>query len=355
MWRSRTEILRRALFVRDPTVRDPNAVKRRRRLLMIPTDAPESVHGAAPQSTAATSSPAEPLQQLFAECQGKTGLQLLVEVTGQAHALKQSLDQPFVTVGSGPQCDVRIERTGVLPCHAYVQWIEGRLFCWGQGLQAPAIAAWLDRKPVDFGPFRLSIPGVEPRAKNPADPQSKNSDLATEVLQVQLKFGGVEQQDNLWPVDRTVTLIGRGPQCKLRLDHPDVPVLLACLIRRRSSCWLINLDRRESVHVNDHPLRFQSLDIGDRLRLGPFPVEVCAAPFSLKSPPAPQTKVRELATRHRQRLGALDKSLNAVQVYLDDEHLNAIPELKTALQQYVARAQRYHREMQEALEKLSDG
>lgn len=331
--------------------------------MMMQTDGSESVNGAAHlppgNNGSAEPRPIDPQaaqEQLFRECGGKPGFQLLVEVAGEAHARKKPLDEAYATIGSGPQCDVQIDRTGVLPCQAYVQWIDGRLFCCGSGVAGTPISAWIDRRPVDFGSFRLSVPNIDPRTKVPADPQSKNSDLAAEVLQVQLKFQGVAQQDNLWPVDRSLTLIGRGRQCKLRLDHPDIPDMLACLIRTHTSCWLINLDRRESVHINDLPVRFQSLDIGDRLQLGPFQAEVCTAPFSLKSPPpAPQIKVRELAARHRQRLGSLNKSLKAIQVYLDTEHLDAIPELKTALQQYLQHAERHHQEIQEALERLSGG
>jgi hypothetical protein len=63
--------------------------------------------------------------------------------------------------------------------------------------------------------------------------------------------------------------------------------------------------------------------------------------------------VRELAARHRRRLGALNKSLDAVQLHLDSAHLDAVPELKSAVQQYVLYAQRHHREVQDALERLS--
>jgi hypothetical protein len=68
----------------------------------------------------------------------------------------------------------------------------------------------------------------------------------------------------------------------------------------------------------------------------------------------PTTTIQELATEHRQRLGELNKSLDSVQVYLDSEHLNTVPDLKMALQKYILHAQRHHREMQEALERMSE-
>lgn len=347
-------------------MRDPNnTAQRRRRLRLLKTDGTESF----------ADDPAEPVgsadagypdsfgrddaarSRFFQESQGRPGLMLLVEVAGEAHARKIALDQPFLLLGSDRSCDLQIDHSAVLPHHAYLQWIDGQLFaCSLDSTDQKPVAAWVHRKPVSLGPLRISVPDLGPVA-GAADPQSRNPELAEEVPQVQLKFAGVEQRDNLWPVDRNLTLIGRGPQCKLRLDHPDIPYVMAALVRTPVGCWLLNLSAASALRVNEQQLCVASLDIGDTIQLGPFRAEVSVAPFSLQSnKPAkvePKTAIRELAGQHRQRLGALNQSLSAVQVYLDSDHLDGIPELKMALQQYVLHAQRHHREMQEALERLA--
>ena len=216
----------------------------------------------------------------------------------------------------------------------------------------------------------MSIPATESSVASPdpqlADPLSRSPELAVAIPQIQLRFAGVEQSDNLWPVDRTLTLIGRGTHCKLRLDHPDIPMMMACLVRTPGSCWLINLDRRDDVRVNDSVARLQPLDIGDRLQLGQFQAEVSAAPFDQISQ-APATtpvlaagspgdsRLRELVSSHRQRLGSLNQSLSVLQKHLNDDHLSSVPELKTALETYVETVRQHHQEMQAALEQLSDG
>lgn len=347
-------------------MRDASALQRRRRLMLlknVETLSDDVVVGVQPNSARVDAQDTEvACRQLFQECQGQVGLQLMIEVSGEAEQRKWSLDQPFVVIGSDEQCDVRIEHPAVLPQHVYLQWIDGRLFCCGLGKsKSQSVTAWIDQKPLILGPLRLSVPKISLPSTSPTDPQGRNSDLAADVSQIQLKFAGVEQRDNLWPVDRSLTLIGRGPQCRLRLDHPEIPVVLASLIRSAGSCWLINLSRHASLQVNDQQLLAQSLDVGDTLKFGAFHAEVGTAPFSPKAvtpvpPPQGEPKrsaVRELATRHRQRLGVLNKSLDTVQVYLDSDHLDSIPELKTALQQYILHAQRHHREVQEALERLS--
>ena len=385
-------------------MRDAMALQRRRRLMLLqnpslksgnvaassPADSrgfSDAVHSE-PEADGATSQSArhsEAAAQLFHQCGGRRGRVLLVEMAG-VEPQSLPLERPFVLIGRDRCCDLRIDDPTVLPRQAYVQWIDGRLFVCSLSTpsqKAPAIATWLDHTPVNVGPFRLSVTDHESTAtpqdrsqhsngmvaRGDADPLSKSPALANEIPQVQLRFHGVEQTDNLWPVDRQLTLIGGGSQCKLRLEHADIPTVLAGLIRTPTSLWLVNLGGDDSLLVNDRPAAVQSLDIGDVLQMGPFQAEVTAAPISLKrARPVPaddsrggeatvgdagSSAVRELTTRHRQRLGTLSESLATVQTYLDAAHLDAVPELKSELQRYVLQAQRHHREMQEALDQLS--
>ncbi|HEY4260207.1 MAG TPA: FHA domain-containing protein [Schlesneria sp.] len=340
-------------------MRDASTLHRRRRLRLLQNDNFKAETGSRVNSAPAPVDVEESRGQLFEDCAGQSGLQLLIEVKGEAHARKVSLNRPYLLIGSDTQCDVRIKQPSVLPYHAYVQWIDGRLFCCGLGEAQPP-GTWIGPKPVVLGPFRVSVPDLD-LAIGQQDPQSKSSELAEEVSQIQLKFAGVEQSDNLWPVDRRLTLIGRGAQCKLRLDHPEIPIVLAALVRTNRACWLVDLQHNERLQVNDQLIdSLQRLDVGDNLRLGEFQAEVTAASFAAEpvvaepTPIIPKvTSVRELADQHRTHLGTLSESLEMVQYYLDTDHLDGFPELKTAIQQYVLHAQRHQRETQAALENLA--
>lgn len=342
-------------------MRDASTVQRRRRLRLLKNNDFKAETVESLTRPCAPHDVEESRRQLLEDCSGQPGLQLLIEVKGEAHARKVSLNRPYLLIGSDDQCDVRIKQPLVLPYHAYVQWIDGRLFCCGLGDAQPP-ATWLGGKPVALGPFRVSVPDLE-LASDYQDPQSKSSDLAEEVSQIQLRFAGVEQSDNLWPVDRRLTLIGRGAQCKLRLDHPEIPIVLAALVRTNRTCWLVDLQHSDRLQVNDQLVdSLQALDVGDHLRFGEFQAEVTAASFtaesaaadSMKPPSAPKvTSIRELADQHRTHLGTLSESLETVQYYLDTDHLDGLPELKTAIQQYVLHAQRHYRETQAALESLA--
>lgn len=352
-------------------MRDAIAVQRRRRLLVLQHGRNTGVAAdeiTLPENGAAETQAA--IKQLLHESGTRAGTQLRVELAGGG-ATTVELNCPFILIGRDSDCDVRFEHPAILPRHLYLQWIDGRLFCCSLGTPGthfPPVATWIDQTPVAVGPLQLSLMESDPmpalRSDGPkaiSDPLAKSPDLAHDVPQVLLSFEGVEQSDNDWPVDRPLTLIGSGAHCKLRLDHVGIPTVLAGLFRTPTSLWLINLAGENLLRVNDRPVSLQSLDFGDLLEMGPFRAEVSAAAIRLKTvrPALEQAAtirratVGELSERHRQRLGILTRSLATVQLYLDDEHLNSVPELKSTLQSYIQQAQRHHREMQEALDELS--
>ena len=364
-------------------MRDAMALQRRRRLMLLQSETSSAGNGdeltaglaEASQLTAngietefdiaALDSARE---QLFHECQGRLGMHLLVELPGVAQPARLELDRPFLLLGSDPACDLRIDHPDVAPSQAYLQWVAGHLFCTDlagtaesrSGRRTPKANPWVERQPLQIGPCRLTLVGEESPAAPAFNPLDRSPQLAAEFPQVRLKFDGVEQSDNQWPVDRPVTLIGRGSQCKLRLNHPDMPLVLASLLRTPSGCWLIDLAGEGTTLVNNRHVRFAPLDIGDRLQLGPFRVTVTAAAFgvmnsnaSLAKLPEPDKAVVELATRHRELLGELNEGLSEVQSYLDAESLDEAPQLKAALEHYVRQANHHHREMVERLETLA--
>lgn len=368
-----------------PAVRDAMALQRRRRLMLLQSDATsagkgdESADGSQLTATGLETEfdvaalDAAAREQLFDECRGRRGTHLLVELPGVAHPERLELDQPFLLIGRDHDCNLRLDHPGVGSRRVYLQWVAGHLFCTDldgeadprPGRRTPKSNPWVDCQPVQVGPCRLTIVGEESHTTPAFSPLDRSPQLAAEFPQVRLKFDGVQQSDNQWPVDRPLTLIGRSSQCKLRLNHPDMPLVQASVLRTPAGCWLIDLAGQGTTLVNGRPVRFASLDIGDALQLGPFHVTVTAAAFGVTnsnasrttSPapekPVPDHAVVELAARHRELLGELSEGLSEVQSYLDVESLDEAPQLRAALDQYVRQASRHHREMLELLESLA--
>lgn len=373
----------------SPAVRDLMALQRRRRLRLLQSDATSAGNGdesaidlaEGSQLTAtgletefdAAALDATARENLFHECQGRRGMQLLVELPGVAYPERLELDQPFLLIGRDHDCDLRLDHPGVGSRRVYLQWVAGHLFCTDldgetdlrPGRRKPKTNPWVERQPLQIGPCRLTIVGEESATTPAFTPLDRSPQLANEFPQVRLKFDGVEQSDNQWPVDRPLTLIGRSSQCKLRLNHPDMPPVQASVLRTPTGCWLIDLAGQETTLVNGRPVRLASLDIGDVLQLGPFRVTVTAAAFGMSDPnpartkspepenPAPNKTVAELAARHRELLGELNDGLSDMQSYLDVESLDEAPQLRAALEQYVRQASRHHREMLGSLDGLA--
>lgn len=368
----------------SPTVRDAMALQRRRRLMLLQSDTSSAKNSDELSMGVVDESQLSPTgiepgfdvavldsayERFFRECHGRRGMHLLVESPGAARPKRLELDRPFLLIGRDPVCDLQLDHPEIAPRQIYLQWMAGHLFFADlaaetgppSGPHKPTAYPWIEHDPVQLGPCRLTLVGERADTTPAFSPLVRSPQLAVEFPQVRLKFDGVEESDNQWPVDRPVTLIGRSSQCKLRLNHPDIPLVLASLLRTPSGCWLIDLAGQGSTMVNGRPVSFAALDIGDSLQLGPFHVAVTAAAFggmSSNSPhstsPVPDKAVVELATRHRELLGELNDGLSEVQSCLDDEPLDEAPQLKAALEHYVRQASHHHREMVERLETLTN-
>lgn len=338
-----------------PPVRDASSLQRRRRLMLLQGDA--MLNADADGVSRGDNSAGD--DQFFRDCRAIPDRELWIRVPGKPDPLRVPLNRPFLIVGRNSSCDVQIEDPGIHDFELYIQWIEGRVVCapLGPSTQAEPAPAFLSAKPKVFGSLSVCVPGIEETLAT-LDPQQRQARLGAEIPLVQLKFSAVQQQDNFWSVDREITLVGRGAHCKLRLDHDAIPATLAAIVRSSTGCWLIDLSMDGLVKTNHVARRVVALDIGDRLEFGPFQAEVTTAPISLKgrqesSSELQAAAIRKLSDEHRQRLGVLKKSLGEVQLYLDAEHLNAVPGLKSALADYVQGVERHHRAIQMALDSLA--
>jgi pSer/pThr/pTyr-binding forkhead associated (FHA) protein len=281
-------------------VRDVKASQRRRRLRLIKTIEALSItrfHAAASalaiaSDTASTRLDTEAmlkqmLKQMLVECRAKTSVQLRVEHPGTT-AMTVTMNRPFLLIGRDPACDLRLDHEDIKPRHCILQWIDGHLFCGDVGPRTTLFPGrrsqdydrWVAHEPIQIGPYQLSL--VDDDIATPPDfcPLDRSPRLATEYPQLGLQFQGVEQSDNLWPVNRILTMIGRGSQCKLRLNHSSMAHVQACLLRTQQGCWLIDLMTNGTTGVNGRPIAIAPIDVGDILELGPFRIEVTTTVFS---------------------------------------------------------------------------
>lgn len=252
-------------------------------------------------------------QTLRHACQVQMSSRLRIEHPG-AVPMDVPVDRPYMLIGSDPSCDVQLIHDDVDPQHSYLQWINGHLFCCDIGQRSTLVRSrhhsstgqWVAEEPYEVGPFRLTLtkresepPGFHPLERCP--------ELANEFPLLAFQFKGVEQAENVWPINRVLTMIGRGRHCKLRLNHDSIAYSQACLLRTGKGCWLIDLLKSGATRVNDRPIEVRPIDVGDEIELGMFRMEVIsqAAPTAHSNG---QPASRKAAEKNRSRPASDNKS-----------------------------------------------
>ncbi len=226
-------------------------------------------------------------RQLFAECAGNPAALLRIERPDEP-PISVVMDRPFLLIGRDADCDVSLDYDEIKPRHCLLQWVDGQLFC-GDVAQRTSLfpdrqgqpgGRWVDgHQPIAIGPCRLLLTDDVAAVPHHYSPLDRSPLLAAEYPHLGLQFTGVEQANNIWPVNRMLTLIGRGSQCKLRLNHKSIAHVQACLVRTPVACWLIDLVNDGTTGVNGQAIRLSSVDIGDTLQLGSFQVDVVTTAF----------------------------------------------------------------------------
>lgn len=220
-------------------------------------------------------------QKLLVECQVKTNSVLRIEHPGAA-PLEVAMNRPSMLIGSDPACDVQLEHAEIKPRHCFLQWIDGHLFCSDIGqntgyfpkYDSQSNGRWIDHEPVTIGPYQFSLVGDSAAPRPDVFPLDRSARLAGEFPYLALQFDGVEQAENVWPVNRVLTMIGRAPQCKLRLNHQSMAFVQAALLRTSTGCWLMDLAQDGKTCVNGRPIQVSPIDIGDEIEFGAFRVSV---------------------------------------------------------------------------------
>jgi hypothetical protein len=175
--------------------------------------------------------------------------------------------RPYATVGRGSACDVRLNDPSVSRWHAFLQAVEGRVYCadlgsrtgvvWEDGRNGPG---WLggDRA-ARVGVFDLRVIGPdEPANRPPSPPPAAALDV----------YRGSDTPVGTCPLDWPVTLVGRHPACRLRFVDSTIEYFQGCVVNTADGVWWVDLTPRRTSLVNGQRTRLARLRNTDLVEIG---------------------------------------------------------------------------------------
>jgi pSer/pThr/pTyr-binding forkhead associated (FHA) protein len=218
---------------------------------------------------------------LFLEACGASGpLQLEWDDWESGEAVRRDFNSPSVLVGHNPDADLSLEHPRVGRRHAYLQMIEGRLYAIDldsrDGLRwsgVPRRAGWIDRRrSMQLGPTTIRIIGGD-RAESEDSvagpgPLSRRFVARHPLPGVVLEIREADGPPKRWAMNRSLTLVGSSPDCKIQLLEPGTSRYACGLVRTPKGVWMVDLLSSRGVSVNGVVCRQAKLEDGDMLQVG---------------------------------------------------------------------------------------
>jgi anti-anti-sigma factor len=258
-------------------------------------------------------SSAAPLEQAVGAA---NGFKLLVSGREIEEPRLVECSQAFAVVGRAGRATVPLASSKVSFRHAYLQMIDGKLFCadlgsetgifWGTDRRA---SGWLwPGHSVRIGPYTLQLVGDPPAAaRSTADdaspnPLEKSSASTGSFPQYTLELFDDCHPDVVRSIDRRITLFGRHPDCSMRLDDESVSAFHCALVLTQDGLWVVDLLGKNGTRLDDKAVSFERVEVGSVLSVGthsmsawrrqanePLPdADVAAPPESQAATPVPR-------------------------------------------------------------------
>jgi pSer/pThr/pTyr-binding forkhead associated (FHA) protein len=191
-------------------------------------------------------------------------------------------------IGGDPQADLVLEHKDVCPRHAYLQLIEGRLYCIDLGSRSGIAlggklqrAGWLEpQQSVRIGPYRIRLAAGEEVA-----PGSAASDFEVQPVTLELSHRGFKTSE--CTLSGVLSLVGSATDSQVRLLDPGVSNTHCSLVATGQGLWVVDLLGKSGIQVDGRPVRYALLDPGDELHVGRSAIRIRQGPQDRESAPAP--------------------------------------------------------------------
>lgn len=193
---------------------------------------------------------------------------------------KVVISKPYLIIGRNAGCDIVLNDESVTKQHAYLQVLDGRLFCIDQASRTgifwkdhPRLYGWLDQGEwIQIGPYRITL---EQKVGEDHPPAKERRNTAPFLARYNVN-NGIEALLTVGdavelPLTSQVAIIGRSKYSNLELDDEDVSRFHASVIRTSDgNYWLIDLISRTGVKVNQQMCHTALLNDNDLISVGPY-------------------------------------------------------------------------------------
>jgi predicted component of type VI protein secretion system len=168
------------------------------------------------------------------------------------------VSKPYLIIGRNAGCDLVLSHESVTKQHAYLQVLDGRLYCIDQASRTgifwkdhPRLYGWLEQGEwIQIGPYRITLEQLV-GDEHPAAKGRRNTTPFLARYQpdrgpmARLTVGDAIEL----PLSSQISIIGRSKYCNLELDDEDVSRFHASVIRTADGkYWLIDLNSRTVSH-----------------------------------------------------------------------------------------------------------
>lgn len=252
--------------------------------------------------------------QFRRDCRVPDGVRLSLDGSDGCR-IELPLSDPYVLIGRGSQCTLRLDDPQLAEVQAALIWVDGRLFL--VNVETSECRLWeaLSEQRWSCGRWTVTVEGLPgPPAKRPA------AAAMPPLPAVEWNNAGSVRQTGLTD---PLTFIGSSVVCAVRLLQAGLAPLHAALLRCESAVWLINLAAAGATQVNGRACDFARLDPGDVIQCGRMTAQLTVQWPEAAEPAAAlgtqRVRIADLEARLaalRQRL-ASEEAIEAIQRQLD--------------------------------------
>lgn len=220
----------------------------------------------------------------LAACGAAGPIQLSIDRYGRPEGGHRVLPRPFALIGRDPGTDLPLDETLISRRHAYLQLIEGRLFCVDLGSRTgihwereTRKSGWLGQGQfIRIGTYSIHFAeggrreGSVADDRDPLTVRSLNGETLPDVM---LEFTNTNPR-RIWEMNCVMALVGRAPDCRVRLKGSNVSEHHCSLVRTARGLWVVDLLGQDGVRVNQRRVPWAYLSNGDQLQVGSFVIRV---------------------------------------------------------------------------------